>query len=68
MRLKVTVIVENERGGEWPSEVRRSAENWAKNLVDKRLSGLGRATHPVTRRGQTYKAIIAEIKVEREDD
>jgi len=68
VNLRVILEFENDGGDEWPPEVQKSAEKWARNLVDKRLSGLGRASYPITRRGRTYKAVIAEIRIEEEPD
>jgi len=68
VNLRVILEFENDGGDEWPPEVQRSADNWAKGLLEKRLSGLVRASHPITRRGRTYKAVITEIQVERDPD
>ena len=68
MKLRVILEIESDKDDLWPPEVQRSADNWAKGLLEKRLSGLVRASHPITRRGRTYKAVITEIQVERDPD
>jgi hypothetical protein len=66
VKFRVTVEVENPESRPWPESVATKVNEWTERLLVDRLNGIKRASKGLTKVGHRYKAVIADVLVERD--